>query len=139
MSKTKGFLYAAGMVLAMIFTFSCGEVGGGLDLVGDGSSSSGGNPSSSSGFYGNGACYFPFPGVDAAMCETSKNGQPITADFCSDVAFIAGNEYGDELQYQYIDSCPSGHKLRCEYDEYYFYYYGSSITPNITCDMLLGN
>ena len=131
MKKAKMLLLTASLVLAIIFTFSCGEVGGSLDWVG--------NPSSSSGFYGNGACYFPFPGVDAAMCETSKNGQPITADFCSDVAFIAGNEYGDELQYQYIDSCPSGHKLRCEYDEYYFYYYGSSITPNITCEMLRGN
>jgi len=62
MSKTKGFLMAAGIVLAMAFTFSCSsDDGGGGEQSspsgGDGSSSSvggGGNSSSSGGSGGNG-------------------------------------------------------------------------------------
>ena len=138
MNKTKGFLLAAA-VAAIIFTLSCGEVGGGVPLDGDGSSSSGGNRSSSSSFNSNGACYFPIPGVDVAMCVTRKDGQPITTDFCSYVAFIAGNESGDEFQYQYLNSCPPNPKKRCEEGRYDYYYYGSAITPDITCEMLRGN
>ena len=45
MNKTKGFLFAAGMVLAMVFTFSCSSDGG---SGGDPSSSGNEEPSSSS-------------------------------------------------------------------------------------------
>jgi hypothetical protein len=130
MNKTKGFLLAAA-VAAIIFTFSCGEVGGGLDLDGDGSSSSGGNRSSSSSFNSNGACYFPIEGYDAAVCATFKDGQLITRDLCSYVATVAGFD-----EYQYRDSCPPNPKLICEEGRYYYYCYGSAITPDITCEML---
>ncbi len=70
MSKTKGFLLTAGLVLATAFTFSCSSGGGGDKNYG-----------------GEGACYGTVPGIpqakaclignnftlNAVLCETNEN------------------------------------------------------------------
>ena len=64
--KTRSFLLAAGVLLALAFTFSCDSGGGGGDGTGGGSSSSGGSQSGVSSSSGGGN-----PGGNVSRCPVS--------------------------------------------------------------------
>ncbi|MCL2206986.1 MAG: hypothetical protein FWB90_02700 [Fibromonadales bacterium] len=110
--KTNRFLLAAGISLAMAFTFSCSDDDGDKAVV-----------SCKTGVY-----HRPVAGQMVEICwETAPN---LVWDYDSDGSVIGSEKACDSGEFSSTEGCPSGWVAKCAKDGITRYVYGSE---GITC------